>query len=93
MRLTTDSDVATLIRFLETDNPGLIVYKIDSRQVNDTAKKIFVIINGTDKDEMVKLPEGKWSVNVNQNNAGTKELYGISNKIISEHMSVTILTC
>lgn len=93
LRLTTDSDVATLIRFLETDNPGLIVYKIDSRQVNDTAKKIFVIINGTDKDEMVKLPEGKWSVNVNQNNAGTKELYGISNKIISEHMSVTILTC
>ncbi len=59
-RLTTAKQVAELIRFDEKTSPGIIVYEIDGKAVNDSWRKIKILFNGTNKIQTIPLHDIAW---------------------------------
>ncbi|MEN9745213.1 MAG: type I pullulanase [Bacteroidota bacterium] len=59
-RLTTQKEIAALIDFKQAEN-GLIGYAINGKEAGDEWSKIFVVFNGSAKEQKAKVPEGNWS--------------------------------
>ena len=59
-RLTTQKEIAALIDFKQAEN-GLIGYAINGKEAGDEWSKIFVVFNGSAKEQKAKVPEGNWT--------------------------------
>jgi pullulanase len=57
-RMHTADLIRRNIKFLETNDPNLIVYQIGLRANNDTWTRIVVIYNGNAEERFVTLPKG-----------------------------------
>ena len=60
-RLSTQKEIASLIHFEESE-PGIIAYQINGAAVGDEWKKIFIVLNGNNSVEKVKIPDGSWEI-------------------------------
>ena len=65
-RLTSNNDIEREIRFLENNESNVVSFIISN--------KIIVIHNANEKDITATIPEGNWSVLVNEYKAGIEEL-------------------
>jgi pullulanase len=61
-RLTTQKEVAALINFTHTQQPGVVSYQINGQKAGDTWKQIFVAYNGGNSSVNLSLPTGTWKV-------------------------------
>lgn len=59
-RMMDAKKIASLIRFSEKSQPGVIIYQVDGKRVNDTWEKIQVMFNGTDKSQTIGLDSKLW---------------------------------
>lgn len=59
-RLNDSKQVSTLVHFLENSPPGVIVYEINGKKVNDKWEKIQVMFNGTSKSQLIELNSKLW---------------------------------
>ncbi len=104
-RLTTAEDVTaayadnydekgTTITSLGTYNAekGVAVYKIDATGVKgETADEFMVVYNPLYTDTIITLPEGQWSVLVNDKTAGTEELSKETGSVSVPKLSAMVL--
>ncbi len=92
-RMTTQSQIAGLIRFDEEVSNGLVAYEINGGGVGDSWKNIRVIYNGSATEQQVKLSKGSWNVYVSNNQLKTKNKSGqkVQDSIELKPYSATIL--
>lgn len=92
-RMTTQSQIASLIRFDESTTKGLVAYEIDGGSVGDSWKNIRVMYNGSAVAQRVKLSNGFWHVYVsnNQLNKSIKSNQKVQDSIELKPYSATIL--
>lgn len=90
-RMSKADDVADLIRFEEGTQAGLIIYDINAAAAGDSLDAIRVIINGTDSDVCVNLPEGTWNVYVNDETAGNSIIENVSGKAVVKAISIMVI--
>jgi len=71
-RMKSGADIRAALKFL--DGPaGTVVYRIDGTRSKDAWKDIIVLLNGSDKEQTVKLPAGSFSHFI-RNNRQLQEL-------------------
>jgi pullulanase len=68
-RMTTARQVSSHIRFLDMP-AGVVAYTIDGAAVNDSWKKILVVLNGNAGGIDLDLPAGEWRVAFGPSHAG-----------------------
>ena len=92
-RMTTQSQIAGLIRFDESTTKGLVAYELDGESVGDSWKNIRVMYNGSAVAQRVKLSKGFWHVYVsnNQLNKSIKSNQKVQDSIELKPYSATIL--
>lgn len=92
-RMTTQSQIAGLIRFDEPSSRGLVAYEINGGSVGDTWKNIRVMYNGSADTQQVKLTKGTWNVYVANNklSKSVKSKQKIQDSIQLKPYSATIL--
>lgn len=61
-RIPTAEGVRESLRFLDTDQPGVVAYTLGEHANGDSWKEIVVILNGNRKLVRVTIPDGKWTV-------------------------------
>ena len=86
-RMTSNTAIKNNIRFDENAPDGTIVYTINGAAVKDTWKTIFVAFNGSDKQQLVQLPAGKWSTATEKNSV----IKITAGKLILDKYSAVIL--
>ncbi len=71
-RMPTAEMIREHLLFVESQDPLLIMYRINNHANGDLWKDILVVFNGDGVDKNIVLPEGKWSVAVDNdvNEAG-----------------------
>jgi len=62
------------IRFLDKEQKDLVVYTINGQRLNDTWKKILVILNGAGKKTIALPTGGKWKTSIRDNRFETKNI-------------------
>lgn len=60
-RMTNNKQIVNNIQFLTNLSKGVIAYTINGSAVNDSWKKILVILSGADEVDTLELPAGKWN--------------------------------
>jgi len=73
-RMKTAAQIAANIKFANKLPPGVVAYTINGAAVKDKWKKIFVIYNGSAKDENIALPAGNWFLFTDQNRISIKKV-------------------
>ncbi len=58
---------------------------------DEKANEIFVVYNGLDSQQEIKLPKGKWNVYINGEKAGNKILAKAEGSIKLQPISATVL--
>lgn len=71
-RMTTTEDVQNSIVFAEVEDESIVAYTISGGQKGENAKSIFVAYNASKEEKTLELPEGKWNMYVNGEQAGTE---------------------
>jgi pullulanase len=59
-RMTSAKAIANVINFQRNVPPGIIVYTINGKSINNTGQKILVILNGNNTSLNITIPKGKW---------------------------------
>jgi len=85
-RMMSAKEIAANIQFIDPGQKGLITYIINGQKVNDSWKKIFIVLNG-DSGKTVSLPNGIWKTAILNNHFEDVDLP----KLIAEPYSCTIL--
>jgi len=65
-RLGNASDIRQHLTFSDEQLEGLIIYKIENAP-NEPWKYIYVILNGSDKDQNINIPYADWKLVVDEN--------------------------
>jgi pullulanase len=65
--MTSQAEIAGLIRFDESAPKGLIAYEINGAAVGDEWKNIRVIYNGSAEVKQMKLDKGFWNIHIANN--------------------------
>jgi len=73
-RMKTAAQIAANIKFMNKLPSGVVAYTINGAAVKDKWKKIFVIYNGSAKDENITLPAGGWFLFTDQNRISIKKV-------------------
>jgi pullulanase len=85
-RMKTSQEITNNIQFINTEQKGLIAYRINGEKLNDSWKKIFVVYNGETK-KTVNLPDGKWKTAILNNFFDHADIP----KLLAEPYTCTIL--
>ena len=88
MRLTTKADIAAAMTELETDSTNVVAFVNNGAGLEDAIISIF---NADSIAQTVVLPEGKWSVCVDKNTAGTEVLRVVEGTVEVEATSAMLL--
>ena len=85
LKLRTRSEIDKLLKFRETEKEDIIIYSIGE------AGDVIIGFNGSKKDYSMELPEGKWNVYIDDNNASDKALKCVSESIVLKGLSAVAL--
>ena len=88
MRLTTKTDIIASFTDLETENNNVVAFLNNGAGLEDAIVSIF---NADSVAHTITLPEGKWSICVNKNTAGTEVLRTVEGTVEVEPTSAMIL--
>ena len=87
LRLTTREDVLETVKPLSCSNDHMVAFGIGSRQ----EEQMLAIFNAYPLSVPIHLPQGKWKVYIDEENAGTEPLYTLEGAIKVEPYSPLIL--
>lgn len=92
LRLTNAEDVKNNIAPVSGLDANVVAFQINGGVNGETADSLFVIFNSNSSSAEVTLPEGKWNVYVEGEQAGTKVLRTVKNgKVTVEGISAMVL--
>ncbi len=92
LRLDNATDIANYVKDIEVLPKNVAGIVIDAASVKDeTAEGIVLLFNPNKEEVKVDLPEGKWSICVNADKAGTKTIKKVSGTVTVEPVSALIL--
>ena len=81
-RMDSNSDIQNNIRFLEKgkdfEDANVVAYVLRNKDENSKETEILVVYNSNDKDIYVNIPQGQWSLLVNEKTAGIEEIIEIT---------------
>ena len=83
LRLTTAEDVAACVTSVEGLDSNVVAFDIAGGVNGETAKEIFIIYNANPAATTVSLPDGKWNVYINAEQAGTEVIETITSGEVS----------
>jgi len=81
-RLRTDDEIRKRVEILTNKNRMVVSFLIKAPE-SDGYGEIFVIFNGNPKPAEVEVPEGLWSILVDDRNAGTETLYTLEGGLLT----------
>lgn len=95
-RMNTTEEIQKNLKFLEKgknfNEDNVVAYTLNGSDLNDDWKRAAVIFNANNEDVKVTLPEGNWTVVVNDQKAGVDSLGTIDgNEIIVKGKSSYVL--
>ncbi|MFY0592585.1 type I pullulanase [Roseivirga sp.] len=84
-RMTSTEMIQQHLKFLDYDGENFLGYQISENANGDTWEDIIVLLNGSDLNKTVALPEGNWSLvndgtTINESGIGRKRSGGITVK-------------
>ena len=80
------------LRFIETEDPCVVAFRISGLEGIDSAKSLTVLLNGSKKQAKVEIPQGNYSVLAKDGQADADGLGAFSGSMISANAtSATIL--
>ena len=80
------------LRFIDVDNPCVVVFRIEGLEGIDSAKSLTVILNGSKKAVKVEIPQGNYTILAKDGQADAEGLGAYSGNMISASAtSATIL--
>lgn len=91
LRLTSGEEAKANITLVEHDNKQLVAFQINGGINGETAESLFVIFNASAEAVDVTLPEGKWTVYVSGDKAGTEVLGAAEGTVSVEGISAMVL--
>jgi len=91
LTLATAAEVEKYISSEKSETSGLVKLLIDGSMEGEKADKLYVIFNSLEEAQTIELPEGKWNVYVNGDQAGTKVLKTVSKTVQVEGISAMVL--
>ncbi len=80
-RMPSTKMIQDNLKFIETNDPGLITYQISNNANGDKWKNILVILNGGATSKPVKVPKGKWTLVADENTINEKGIKPVSGEI------------
>ena len=84
LRMTTTEDINKNLRFESTDKENVVAYTIKNKPNNESAEMIYVAFNANREPVELTLPaEGRWSVYVNGEKAGTEVIDTVNGKTVT----------
>ncbi len=89
-RMPTTEMVVKHLRFLEAEK-NMVAYHISDNANGDSWKDILVYFNGNASDKMVDLPEGKWTMVLNQKEINQEGIIEVSGQVKVKGISAMIL--
>ncbi|MCB9201902.1 MAG: type I pullulanase [Flavobacteriales bacterium] len=89
-KMPTEKMIAKHLKFLPTDHPNLIAYKLTDNANGDSWKNIMVFHNGSSKEQTYPI-KGTWKVALNKNTIDLKGFETISKSVAIAPYSSVIL--
>ena len=71
LRLATSEEVDQYVSVLEDLGDNIVGFNIKGGQEGESAKEMYLFFNANAEDKTVSIPQGKWSVCINGEKAGT----------------------
>ena len=91
LRLTTKAESEANITSIPTGNTHAYAFSINGGINGETAEALFAVFNADKAPLEVELPEGKWTIYVNGEKAGTEALGTAEGKVTVDAISSMIL--
>lgn len=88
LRLTTRDQVWKCVHPIGCSNPHTVAFLIDHEEDD----RIFAVFNADTHGESLSLPEGKWQVNIREQESGTESLQEVGGSITVPPISAMVLT-
>ncbi|MBL7740305.1 MAG: type I pullulanase [Chitinophagaceae bacterium] len=92
-RMRTAKDIEKNIRFLDSQPEGVIAYTINGEAVNDSWKKVFVILNGSNNDYSYLLPAGKWKYAISPGKQANEQSLSARHVTAGEKIALKPFSC
>ena len=61
-RMPSTKMIQEHLKFIETGDPLLIAYQLTGHANGDPWKDILVLLNGSQQDKTIKMPDGNWAL-------------------------------
>ncbi len=90
-RMPTTEMIQQHLKFIDTEDPLLLVYQINNYANGDHWKDILVLLNGNKADRTIQIPAGNWLLAVDGNNVNEKGLKQLALKVTVPATSAYIL--
>ena len=90
-RMPTSEMIRTNLRFLENTGQSTVAFTISNHANGDTWKDILVVFNGNDHPAVIGLPEGQWTVMLNDRGLNEKGWDKVTRKITVSPYSALVL--
>ena len=91
LRMTTAEEVKANITAVEGLEKNVMAFQINGGVNGEVADNLFVIFNSNETETEIELPEGKWNVYIDGENAGTEVLRTASGKVKVAPISAMVL--
>ena len=91
LRMTNAQDVKTNITTVTGLDDNVMAFKINGGVNGEVADNLFVIFNANETAAEVELPEGKWNVYIDAENAGTEVLRSVKGTVKVDGISALVL--
>ena len=90
-RMSTATDIRRHLDWLDTSDDRLVAYTLNGEAVGDDWATILVAYNGSDIEQKLELPSGRWEQVVNKDSAGVETLNRASREITLPPYSAAVL--
>ena len=91
LRMTSAEDVTANISTLDTPDSNINAFHINGGVNGETSNGLVVIFNPRSESASITLPEGKWNVYIDAENAGTTSLRTVEGTVNVDPISAMVL--
>ena len=81
LRLTSAYEILSHVVPVHTERAHVSVFRVNGDFPGETAKELLLIFSASEKEETFTLPEGKWSLCIDGENAGTEATRVVEDKL------------
>jgi pullulanase len=91
LRMSSRDDINANIKRIEGTDENVVAMEIAGKANNDISDGIIVIFNPNNEETAVSLPDGKWSICINKEKAGTEVLGEAKESVTVPAVSAMVL--